>query len=79
MSKSQDLKFNLNFFSIMYTTMCFFFQKYKINWKEKNLNFVIEYHFNDHSLENLIQAHDLWMEKNFVDNIIIIIILYFVY
>jgi len=69
LSKSQDLKFNLKVFSIMYTTVCFFFQKCEINWKENYLNFVIEYHFNDHSLENLIQAHDLWIEKNFVDNI----------
>jgi hypothetical protein len=56
----------------------FFFQKCTLNWKEKYLNFVIEYHFNDHSLENKIQAHDLWMEKNFVDNTITNKILYFV-
>jgi hypothetical protein len=60
-------KFNLKFFSIMYTTMYSFFQKCKRNWKEKYLNFVIEYHFNDNSLE-----------KNFVDNIITNKILYLV-
>jgi hypothetical protein len=32
-----------------------FFQKLILNWKEKYLNFVIEYHFSDHSLEKKIK------------------------
>jgi hypothetical protein len=36
----------------MYTTTFFFLKTFQQNWKEKYLNFVIEYHFNDHSLEN---------------------------
>jgi len=42
----------------MYTNIYFSFLK---NWFENNffLNFIIEYHFNDHSLGKKIQAHDL--------------------
>jgi hypothetical protein len=43
------------------------FQKYKLIWKEQYLNFINEYHFNNHSLEKKkMQAHDLY-----IDNIII--------
>jgi hypothetical protein len=78
LTKWQDSKFNLNFFSIIYTSMYFFFQKCKLNWKEKYLNFVIEYHFNDHSLGK-VNSSTLFMNGIFfVDNIITNEILYFV-
>jgi len=53
-------------FSIMYTTMYFFFQKCKLNWKEKYLNFVIEYHFNDHFLEKINSS--TWFMNEFFFN-----------
>jgi len=35
----------------MYTNIYISFQKYKYIWEIKYLNFIIEYNFNDHSLE----------------------------
>ncbi len=43
----------------MYTTILFIYFKRKFSLKEHYLNFFIEQHFNDHTLEKLNQTHDL--------------------
>jgi hypothetical protein len=47
------LKFKFNFFPIMYTNIFFSFSNYKSIWKEKYLNFIIQYNFKNHSIEKI--------------------------
>jgi len=48
-----SLKVKLKIIPIMYTNTYFSSWKYKLIWKEKNLNFIIEYNFNDYSMEKI--------------------------
>jgi len=54
------LIFHLKHYTNIISDFWFFlFLKYKLIWKEKYLNLIIEYNFNDHFVKKTIQSHDL--------------------